>query len=329
MTPRTSNGVKLALRLAFGGALVAAILWKVPLAAMAGALCAARWPGVAVSCLLLLAAQYAGAWRFHLLTRRLGFGFSAFDLFRLNAAVSFYRLGLPGGVGGSLMRWYKLARDEGRLTDALNVMLYDRLAHALGALGLGLALLLADSLRQPHPARWAAAGVIAAAAASQIGLRLALFGGRWSAGAVARLGPLLGPVWRQRFARAVQRADELGRLPPALAAGVWAWSLAAALLNAASFFALGEAVGLGVGFMTLGWARAVVFALNLLPITVAGLGVREGALLLLLQPCGVASSRALAFSLLSFLTTLVVAAAGAVFELHGALSGARRATRAA
>jgi uncharacterized membrane protein YbhN (UPF0104 family) len=232
-------------------------------------------------------------------------------------------------VGGSVIRWYKLAREQGRLLDALNVILYDRFVHTLAILGAGLVFLLADGWSHAHRSRWISAGVIGVAFALQAGLRLLLFNGSLAARVRDWMPRRLSERFRRKLEKAGTRADELARIPRALRRRVWLWSAAIALLNALWFFLLARAAGLDTGFLTLAWARTVVFALNMLPITVAGLGVREGALLFLLQPAGAAAEDVLAFSLLAFLNTLALAALGGLFEAHALLLGRSDGRRAA
>jgi branched-subunit amino acid transport protein len=81
---------------------------------------------------------------------------------------------------------------------------------------------------------------------------------------------------------------------------------------------------LGAGLrLPVGWGEMLVFVpfvslAAMVPVTVAGIGVREGAWALLLAPYGVAAADAVAFSLLYFLAfCLVGAAGGVVFALQG------------
>jgi uncharacterized membrane protein YbhN (UPF0104 family) len=75
------------------------------------------------------------------------------------------------------------------------------------------------------------------------------------------------------------------------------------------------ALDLGVGFAAIGWVRSVMLAATLVPVTLAGLGVREGAAILMLSLYGIAPDAALAFSLLVFtFNHLGVGIVGGVFE---------------
>ena len=79
--------------------------------------------------------------------------------------------------------------------------------------------------------------------------------------------------------------------------------------------------------MGLGWSLRPAFLLlavpfvslaAMAPVTISGLGVREGAWVLLLRPLGIASLDAVAYGLLYFLSVMVVAGVGGVlFALRG------------
>ena len=84
-----------------------------------------------------------------------------------------------------------------------------------------------------------------------------------------------------------------------------------------------SAFGESVGFVDLLWIVAVVSLVQMLPVTIAGLGLREGAYLYLLQFQGVDGSRALAVSLAVFAIQLTFAFAGGLLQLRSSL-GANR-----
>ena len=79
--------------------------------------------------------------------------------------------------------------------------------------------------------------------------------------------------------------------------------------------------GLGLGLFELGWVRSAITTLGMLPLTLAGLGVREGAMISLLAPYGVTPVVAVTFSLLLFLTGVVVALAGGALVAYDLLAG--------
>jgi hypothetical protein len=78
---------------------------------------------------------------------------------------------------------------------------------------------------------------------------------------------------------------------------------------------LAQALDLETGLVSMGWIRSCILIPTILPVTVAGLGLREGASILLLGLFGVSEDRALAFGLLIFaVTALAVGMVGGLLE---------------
>jgi uncharacterized membrane protein YbhN (UPF0104 family) len=80
------------------------------------------------------------------------------------------------------------------------------------------------------------------------------------------------------------------------------------------------ALGIPVGFPQLLWIVAAVSVLQSLPISVAGLGVREGAFVYLLRQQGADPASALALSLTVFAIQVLLAAVGGAIELRALLT---------
>ena len=77
-----------------------------------------------------------------------------------------------------------------------------------------------------------------------------------------------------------------------------------------------HAVGIDAGFLILAWVRSVVYLLQMIPVTVAGVGVREASFIALLGGYGIARAEALTYSLTLFFIQILIAVVGAVFELY-------------
>ena len=84
-------------------------------------------------------------------------------------------------------------------------------------------------------------------------------------------------------------------------------------------FMCARAVGIdAAGFTAMLAFIPAVLILQVLPIGISGLGVREGALVLFLSPLGVSDEKAIALGLLFYLTNLIASLAGApAFALGG------------
>jgi hypothetical protein len=69
--------------------------------------------------------------------------------------------------------------------------------------------------------------------------------------------------------------------------------------------------------LVLMWVFAVVFFLQAIPISISGIGIREGALIVLLSRYGIRDSQAFALSLIVFLIAILMGLVGGVSETIG------------
>jgi uncharacterized membrane protein YbhN (UPF0104 family) len=174
-------------------------------------------------------------------------------------------------------------------------------------------------------AAWGAAGALllrdgslGTMALAGVGAWVVLLGLAWAtalgaAPAVRRLGGHRRPVVRRvaGIARPLTEAmawygGRTGVVAVSIAAGVAGWGL-----HLLSLEALGRAVGVDVSPAIFALLVPVALLVTLLPITVNGMGVREGVLVALLMRYGVDAHRAAVLAVLADLQALPVAAVGA------------------
>jgi uncharacterized membrane protein YbhN (UPF0104 family) len=290
--PRLPPWASLALRLAATAALMALALRGVEWAKMRDLFGTIDWRWWMAGFATGLIVHVVAAVRWALLARPIGFPFSlGLFVWRFFEGV-FFSLCLPTSIGGDVVKAYRLADStHGRLLAGCSV-LADRLA--------GLAAL----------------GVLAGAA---------VIGKEWSLGYAATIGvgtALLGAVlmvfWlgvgsldrlMVLFPEAHAARQFIGRLlpyqmRPSLMTRAVAWSLLVQMGGAVSVALVAR--GLGVVLPLSVWFAVVplVALAMVLPISIGGVGVREGGLAFLLAPVGVSPERAVAIGLLWFLVTI-------------------------
>jgi hypothetical protein len=74
-------------------------------------------------------------------------------------------------------------------------------------------------------------------------------------------------------------------------------------------------LGMSISFITIGWVRAAVLMVSMIPVSVSGLGMREAVSLFLLKPYGISGEDVLGFSFLAFAATLLlIGAVGGLLE---------------
>ncbi len=211
---------------------------------------------------------------------------------------SFVGSALPASVGGDAARAFTLARRTDDPSEAVASVAVDRVFGILslavlavfGALLWGSA---ADAL--PMRAVWAMGGLVAAGVAGVF----------WADRLLRRLMPATWHASRVGVAL-LALADALSRYRGrrGTLAGVFALSVLVQLLRVLQAYLLGLGLGIEV---TLGYYLVfmpVGLLMLLLPVSVAGVGLPQGAIVWLLRPQGVPDSLSFALSTLIVLTGL-------------------------
>jgi glycosyltransferase 2 family protein len=213
---------------------------------------------------------------------------------------------LPTTIGGDVLRVSRLSRDTGESPGTFASVVLERLTGWLvlpvitivgfavnpGLRHLGTATRVALALALGTLTLLVV--VLVAASSSRIGGRFATRDG-----------------WR-RFVGAIHLGVARMRTHPAAAFNVLAAGFAYQLALVLAAVAAAQALGLQPAGLTalLAFFPAVLIA-QVLPISMSGLGVREGAFVLFLGPLGVAQEEAIALGLLLYLLNLGVSLLGA------------------
>jgi uncharacterized membrane protein YbhN (UPF0104 family) len=284
-------------------AALALVFATIPFALVRHALSTARPVYVGAALVVALVVQLVDAARFRRWTDMHGLDLSVWQLLRINLATQFYGLAFPGGsVSGMAIRCAQLPGGTKLATGVSFLADQAVLTLAMGAVGAACWI-------AAHPG----AGLPA------IGALIVLAGG----GVLAR-----SPVRALAAAPVVRRiSDRLRRGVPARADGRWtpevrrrflvqigALAVLSNVLRVLVYFCLAQALGLGLSLVTIGWIRSLMMVATMPPVTVSGLGLREGAALLLLSRYGIAAERIVAFSLAVFGVALVFGLLGGVVE---------------
>ncbi len=213
---------------------------------------------------------------------------------------------LPSTIGGDVLRVARLSAASGRGPDSFASVVLERLT---GWIVLPVITLAALALNP---------GLLRLGLASQVALGISL-------GTLALLAVVLVVAASPRLGRRLQghdgalgflRAVYLGlnrfRQHPGLAFEVLVAGFVYQLAVVLAAFLASEALGLDVGWTAMMAFMPAVAIVQVLPVTIGGLGVREGAFVLFLgNGLGVATSQAIALGLLIYAVNLAVSLAGA------------------
>ncbi|CAN5580247.1 lysylphosphatidylglycerol synthase transmembrane domain-containing protein [soil metagenome] len=220
---------------------------------------------------------------------------------------------LPTTIGGDILRVTRLSRDNGESQPSFASVVLERLT---GWLVLPIltfvGFLVNPGLTHLGTATQVALGI---AGATLVGLVLLLI-----VVADERLGGRLAAKagWR-RFGGAVHLGLGQLRRHPSAAAGVIAVGFLYQLVVLLAALMAAQAIGIeNVGLTALLAFFPAVAIAQVLPISISGVGVREGAFVLFLTPLGVPHEQAIALGLVLYLLNLLVSLLGApAFAIGG------------
>jgi uncharacterized membrane protein YbhN (UPF0104 family) len=264
-----------------------------------GAVRGVRLDLVAVALLVYLAGQGLSAVKWWMLGRSVGFEQPLGTYLRFYFIGMFFNVFGPSTLGGDLVRGLYLGSGR-RAGLALGSVVFDRLSGLAVLMALGsVALLGSPQYQFPRPVT-----------VTLVAGGVALLAGWWTLPRLVSLLPAqhrirrhvehdLGPFWRDR----------------SLLLRVVVVSLSFHLSQAVLQYVLTRAAGVAVPFGYCLVFHPVLSVLTALPISVGGIGVREGGYLYFLGRVGVDEPAAIAVGLLLWLVTIAGGALGGIVFL--------------
>lgn len=249
---------------------------------------------------ILVATQFISAARWQLFARELRFRCSWRHLSAIYFVGMFFNLLLPTSVGGDVVRALCLDRGAGRKLAAFASVMLDRLNGLLLLVAMACAAVLLSPIALP---RWVSLSVWAIAGAGAVAFAGLLIALRWRLLPAARLHQV-------RAVLAVMRAPRLFLAASTL-------SLIVQLANVALVYLVAQALNIAAPVSYYGIVVPMVSLLTLLPISLNGMGVREGGVVLFLSPLGVPAEAALTLAFLWFAVHVVCSMIGGIIYLLG------------
>ena len=296
---------RMALKLAVSGALIAWLMLRIPLTDVGAQLKSLDGTSLAIGALLSIAAWWLSALRLHVLTPEMRLA----DVVRMTFIGLYYGTVLPGQVAGDVMKAYRLSTTQSAPGRAVAATLVDRVIATFALFLIG-ACATPWVPQAPEALAW---GLVFATVAILAGILLFAH-------------PAMHALLLRRSGSV--EVDGIRGLPARLASGMQGVMqrpsrLLKSFLIALVFHALCIAIhlvlahSLRIDLSIAVWALiyAGVAVLLLLPISLAGLGLREGGYVGLLGLFGIAADRALSLSLVFFAYMLLGAALGWIAEV--------------
>ncbi|MEM7351943.1 MAG: lysylphosphatidylglycerol synthase transmembrane domain-containing protein [Acidobacteriota bacterium] len=282
-------------------------------------LASTNWSWWVLGLVVVLAAPLAAAQRLRLLLRSLGYRVSLSSVVAVNLEAMFFSLVIPGELLAGVVRWHRVSRHTGDRTGAFTLLAAERLMDWvilawLAAAGAHL-LFAGDS----------APGLRLTTAA--VALAVSIGGGALVLAGRAPASTRLVEDWRRRYDGRtglwVERLARLLRAGRALTgdgrdtAAVLLWTLVYWSLGMAGSLVMARAIFPTMPLLPYVATMAILALLAQIPLTFAGVGLRELSLPMLLGAYGVTQELGLLIGLSAFVPYAVLGAAGFALRLIG------------
>ena len=236
------------------------------------------------------------------------------DLVMINFSVRFYTLIFPRGLAAGV-RFLKY-RQRGNGEQALALLIFEKVAQIFMLTLTASFFLWLDADRLAAVASYLFFIALAGLMVSSVCL-LTFFSRFFYRLCARRFGLIAGLTPRvvgerlRALARAVQAMQRFGGRKVLAIFSLSSLGYALFILGP---YILTIAMDLDLGLRAIAWVRSLTLLIALVPVTIAGLGVREASFVAFLGLYGIANHQALAFSIFLFAIHIVIGLVGASIE---------------
>jgi len=242
--------------------------------------------------------------------------FSAYEIFRIQMIATFYSLVLPGDLLAGGVSWYKLSRPDRKYIEAGALLIFFRLVQISCLVFIGLIVALWDpQIGSPEFRTLIIIGLL-----SIIIMWILFFSNQvtkildYIVDKVNGNSSLLKSLYDnvEKLLNTILKFRSLGIYRLIF---VFSLSLIAQILGLVYFFSLARAVDIQLPFFVIGWISTFATIIQMIPISIAGLGIREASYAVLLNDYGISPEQAISFSITIFAVFVIVGLVGGLFEL--------------
>lgn len=312
------------MRIALAAAILAYIFSRIPIGDVFAALASVDPLIYCIGMFFTIILRFCEAGSFKVLTNLHDMKITYWFIFLTSISATFYSLFLPGDIGGGIVKWHRFSKENKKRAEAFSIVVFNRFVRYLCIILVGLLFAIIDPDLATHetirPTLYVLSGGFLALFLLLINKKSALFVmnilGIWNERAMpqflkVKVGKILGAFLHFRMLTYRQLSWLIVFTITAHLAGVFV------------MFVFARSIAIDLPIVKWGWIRSVISLITLLPISFSGIGIREGGLLVLLQPLGIAPSFCIAFSLVLFSRILFIGLIGGFLELVSFLRKSR------
>jgi uncharacterized membrane protein YbhN (UPF0104 family) len=241
---------------------------------------------------------------------------SVWELWKINLIASFYSLFLPGDLAGGSVSWFKLYQKEHKAIEAGLLLVHFRIVSTFMCIVLGLLAVFLDqgltfTASRPLAIILFLIFLVVLIPFSYSGLNRLVV---WSAGIIPYRSSIPSKI-RESASILWDSIVAYQSLGVGTTLSVFGLSFLSQLLGVLRFYLIAKAVGIALPVIVITWVQSFLYILNMIPVSISGLGIREASLLILLEPYQIPGAQAISFSLVIYAATVIVGLLGGLMEL--------------
>ena len=294
---------------------------KVPISQVISALANTRVIYLIPAFLLQIGMRYISAAQLKVLTQHQKMNFNITGLLKINLISQFYGLLLPGELSASLVKWYKLSKQNKMRAQAVACIIFARIINILCLAALGSAFFLVE---RPYNSIPIAVSLVLGLAVSVM-LYLSIAEPRVSSGVKNLVNKCsfykIPNLIREKLTKVWNSIRSFQKLSPPSLNYTLFLSFLFHLAGILSIYLTMKAVNIDVSIVSVVWIRAAVIFIQMLPISISGLGVREGTFVFLLTKYSISAVDAMAMSFLLFGISVAIGLIGGLLEAKDFFKG--------
>lgn len=259
----------------------------------------------------MLIAHLLNAYQVRFLMIPHGMSLSTVDIFKVNMITKFYGLMLPGFIAGGAIRWYYFSQPGRKRAQAAAVILFNRMFEIIILTAVGVCFWIVD--------QWSLISLLEVEmlllALTGVGLIYFLAVDRRCHGFLKDLvGSRVLPRGLAQKADKVLDAFYLYSTCGGEFHGkLFVMALVRQLVITFSVFLFALGLGIDIDLAALAWIRSVINLILIVPLSIAGLGIREAGFVYFFNDYAISAEQALALSLLIFVRVLLFSILGIIF----------------
>ena len=290
------------LRFVVAIAIIVFLFTKISIPDVVNSIISAKLNYVILALILTIVSWTVSSYRLKFFTSLQGLSISTFQAFEINLSTLFYGLFLPGGnLTGGIIKFYKISRKDNKLSEAFIALALERVFATVALCIVGLFFW---TISIPHDIDLLVLIMIFLL----LGLTcvcLVIFIDR-DQRVIKWFLSLANSIYvSPKLNKFVESLSHLGRIPLRSLIFMIGISLASQIINVVVFFLLLKSISLDVSIVSIGWIRSLVVLVTMIPISISGMGLREGSFIILLGTYGISEDNAFAYSLLVFTVTRI------------------------